>query len=275
MYGYIYETTNLINKKKYIGKHTSNKFDSKYYGSGKEFVKDLVKYGKDNFSIRVLEEVKTEEDLHKRETYYIELFDAVRSPMYYNNSYGGEQEGWQGVNRMFKENPNKWKESRRKASISQTGQNHSKETRMKISKALKGKAKSEEHKAHLRNVKKTLTDEQRHKIGLNFGTLGKESYLKGKTLENSEVVRKIAKHVKETKNSKEWKETKGVEARKKLSETRIKEGLAKGKNNPMYKVHTVYVSNIELDIAKRIKREEIENYLLNGWIKGNIHKMKK
>ena len=35
MKGYIYETTNLINGKKYIGKHKSNKFDHNYYGSGK------------------------------------------------------------------------------------------------------------------------------------------------------------------------------------------------------------------------------------------------
>ena len=30
MYGYVYETINLINGKKYIGKHVSNSFDSNY-----------------------------------------------------------------------------------------------------------------------------------------------------------------------------------------------------------------------------------------------------
>ena len=34
MFGYIYETVNLIDGKKYIGKHKSSKFDSKYLGSG-------------------------------------------------------------------------------------------------------------------------------------------------------------------------------------------------------------------------------------------------
>ena len=46
MFGYIYETTNLINGKKYIGKHKSRCFDVKYYGSGKLFRKELEKYRK-------------------------------------------------------------------------------------------------------------------------------------------------------------------------------------------------------------------------------------
>ena len=36
MYGYIYITTNLLNGKKYIGKHKSSEFEfDKYYGSDK------------------------------------------------------------------------------------------------------------------------------------------------------------------------------------------------------------------------------------------------
>ena len=43
MYGYVYETINLINGKKYIGKHVSNSFDSNYYGSGKNLIKAFNK----------------------------------------------------------------------------------------------------------------------------------------------------------------------------------------------------------------------------------------
>lgn len=168
MYGYIYETTNLINKKKYIGKHKSSSFDSNYYGSGKSFRKDLNKYGKNNFKVRVLEECDNQKELDEREKYYIELFNAVRSNKYYNNSYGGENEGWQGVNKMYKDNPQKWKENRLKSSNSQKGQIRSIETRTKISKALKGKSKSKEHIEHLKGAKHNLTEEQRYKIRFKF-----------------------------------------------------------------------------------------------------------
>ncbi len=48
MYGYIYLTTNLINKKKYVGQHKSSKFDERYKGSGKLIKKAFKKYGKEN-----------------------------------------------------------------------------------------------------------------------------------------------------------------------------------------------------------------------------------
>lgn len=274
MYGYIYETTNLINKKKYIGKHKSSFFDDKYYGSGKSFRKDLIEYGKENFSIRILEECNSQKELDKKETYYIELFDAVKSPKFYNNSYGGENEGWEGVNRMYKDNPQKWKENRLKSSNSQKGQTKSIETRNKISKALKGKSKSKEHIEHLRGAKHKLTEEQKYNIGLNFKTLGKESPLKGLTKNNSETLMRLSNSIKKTKNSREWKETTGKEAAKKLSKTRKERGLSKGKNNPMYGTKTKYVSNVEKDLVKRVNLDEVDKYLLDGWTLGNIHKQK-
>lgn len=273
MKGYIYETTNLINGKKYIGKHKSNRFDENYYGSGIALKRALDKYGKENFKVKILEEVEDISKLSSLETYYIKKFDAVKNKNYYNNSYGGESEGWQGINLMFKDNPEKWRKSREKSSKSQTGQKRTEETKKKISESLKGKPKSKEHIDKIIKSR-NYSSETKYKLGLNFGTLGKPSPIKGKTAENSEWVRKSRDNAIKTKNSKKWKETKGLEARKKISNTRIEKGIAKGKNNPMYGTKTAYVSNRDLDIAKRVKIEDVEIYLLNGWIKGNIHKMK-
>lgn len=278
MKGYIYETTNLINNKKYIGKHICNTFDKNYYGSGVGLKRALNKYGKENFKIRILEKIDNLDIISQRETYYINKFDAVKNKNYYNNSYGGESEGWQGVNKMFKDNPEKWKNSRIKSSKSQTGQKRSDETKLKISKALTNKPKSKEHIKHLRESKQEFWNkasyELRHRIGLNFGTLGKPSIIKGQTVETSDIVKRARDNMVKTKNSEEWKQTKGLEARKKISNTRKTKGIAKGKNNPMYGTHTTYISNIELDIVKRIPVENLEEYLLKGWKNCNIHKMK-
>lgn len=279
MKGYIYETTNLINNKKYIGKHIHDSFDTNYYGSGVALKRALNKYGKENFKTIILEEINDLDILSNRETYWIEHYNAVKDKNYYNNSYGSENEGWTGVNRMFKEDTEKWKACRIKSSESQKGQHKSQETKRKISESLKGRPKSKEHIRNLKESKRifwnSAPDDLRYKIGHNFGTLGKPSSIKGKTVETSESVRKARDNMVKTKNSEEWRNTILPQANKKISETRIKKGLAKGKNNPMYGTHTTYVSNVETNIVKRINIEELETYLLNGWINCNIHKMKR
>ena len=279
MKGYIYETTNLINGKKYIGKHISNKFDNNYYGSGVALKRAINKYNKENFKVVILEEVEDLSLLSKLETDYIIKFNAVKDNNYYNNSYGGEDEGWSGINKMYKEKPDLWRRNREKSSKSQTGQKRTLETKTKISNSLKGRIFSEEHRKNISEAAKKrlsiLNKEERYKIGLNFGTLGKSSPIKGRTKYNSEQVRKATESMVRTKNSKEWKETIGKDTAKKISQTRKEKGLAKGKNNPMYGTKTVYVSNTELDIVKRVKIEELDNYIKLGWLKCNIHKMKK
>lgn len=89
MYGYIYLTTNKINGKKYVGQHRSEYFDTKYFGSGKLFVKALNKYGKDNFSVELLESCNSDEELNIKEIYYINKFNAVNSDEFYNIANGG------------------------------------------------------------------------------------------------------------------------------------------------------------------------------------------
>ena len=74
MFGFIYEITNKVNGKKYIGKKqcvrkikrkplkgkTRNRIDQKesdwktYTSSSKELNEDIIKYGKENFEFRIL-----------------------------------------------------------------------------------------------------------------------------------------------------------------------------------------------------------------------------
>ena len=91
MYGYIYETTNLVDNKKYIGQHKAERFEPEnYIGSGILLLKAIKKYGKDNFSCRLLEACNSKEELNEAEKRWIKEFNADNSDEYYNIAEGGE-----------------------------------------------------------------------------------------------------------------------------------------------------------------------------------------
>ena len=89
-YYFIYETTNNINGKKYIGQHTTSNMDDGYMGSGKLLQRAIDKYGVDNFSRKILAYASTKEELNELEKYYINKFNAIKSDRYYNIAEGGE-----------------------------------------------------------------------------------------------------------------------------------------------------------------------------------------
>lgn len=78
----VYLITNLINGKRYIGMDTKN--NPNYLGSGSLIVKAIKKYGKENFKKEILETCSTINELEKRETYWIEYFDALNDENFYN-----------------------------------------------------------------------------------------------------------------------------------------------------------------------------------------------
>lgn len=90
MYGYIYLTTNLVNGKKYVGKHKSSYFNPEYKGSGKLIKLAFEKYGWSNFKTELLEECLNESHLNQQERYWISFFDAAERKDFYNLSNGGE-----------------------------------------------------------------------------------------------------------------------------------------------------------------------------------------
>ena len=91
MFGYIYKTTNNTNGKIYIGKKHSKKFVKDYYGSGKLINRAIDKYGLENFTVEMIEECETLEELNNREVYYIEFFNSHFSlGNGYNIDLGGD-----------------------------------------------------------------------------------------------------------------------------------------------------------------------------------------
>jgi len=88
----IYKTTNLINGKIYVGKHTMDRDD--YLGSGNLLKRAVKKYGSENFVRETLENCGDNlELLNEREKYWIEKLNSTNLEIGYNianGSVGGD-----------------------------------------------------------------------------------------------------------------------------------------------------------------------------------------
>ena len=86
MYGYIYKTTNLVNKKTYIGQHKAKTFEpKKYLGSGSTISKSILKYGKENFSCELIQWCESKQDANEKEIFWISKLKPE-----YNLTKGGD-----------------------------------------------------------------------------------------------------------------------------------------------------------------------------------------
>lgn len=88
--GYIYETTNLINGRKYIGLSNKEQFDSSYLGSGSILKKAIKKYGRESFKVKPLEYHYNKQSLIDAERRVIKERKANISDEYYNICEGGQ-----------------------------------------------------------------------------------------------------------------------------------------------------------------------------------------
>jgi hypothetical protein len=88
MLHFVYETTNLINGKKYIGKHSTENIDDKYLGSGLLLVRAIEKYGKGKFQREILKEFDSEKDAYEYEKSLI-TEKIIKDNNYYNIMIGG------------------------------------------------------------------------------------------------------------------------------------------------------------------------------------------
>lgn len=81
--GFVYEWTNLINGKKYIGAHRGT-IDDGYKGSGKIFKNALRKHGIQNFSREILFYVFDADKIKEIESHYLETLNCASDERYYN-----------------------------------------------------------------------------------------------------------------------------------------------------------------------------------------------
>lgn len=159
MIGYIYITTNLINNKKYIGLKTSEKFVPTYLGSGRIIKKAINKYGKDNFSVQVLQECESIDELKDAERKWIKFYNAQIDSNFYNIAEGGQ---WGNcVDGMSEEELKEYKQRLSKSIMKSYETNPKlKELRAEQRRSMKGKISlSEETKMQRSELMKQRWDE--------------------------------------------------------------------------------------------------------------------
>lgn len=213
IYGVIYMVTNIITNKSYIGRKRLKEkgyYDlHNYYGSGIHIRNSINKYGIDNFKKVYLDIASNDEELDKKEIYYIEKYDTYHNG--YNATIGGEH--FRGV---FSNNET------RKKKISEWSKNYWKDEtkRAELLKARSGRKNSELTKKIMSESAKKSWTEERKQQARNSG-----NYSRVISAEQKEFLSKTNKG-------------------------RVK--INNGTNET------------------QVLKEELENYLNNGWILGAI-----
>lgn len=152
----LYQTTNLLNGKIYVGVHRlQNTSTSRHYlGSGNNIKAAIKKYGKESFIRATLAEFSCAADAYLAEAEMVtEEFVECRDT--YNLCVGGD--GGVGYKKGITLTP----EHKAKISAARKGKTHTEEAKARISAASKGRVISEETRAKL---SKKCSEEKKAKI---------------------------------------------------------------------------------------------------------------
>ncbi len=103
MYFYTYKITNLKNGKYYYGAHSTNNLNDGYMGSGRQLELAKKKYGKEYFTIEILQHFSSKEEMYNAEAGLI-TEHVVSDPQSYNEKLGGYG-GWDHIDSSGNNNP--------------------------------------------------------------------------------------------------------------------------------------------------------------------------
>lgn len=198
IFGFIYITTNLIDKKKYIGQKKITKNDNHwktYLGSGHALKKAIAKYGKENFDRKIIDIAFGFEELNNLELFYTKIFNVVVDREWYNLCYGGGgTKGTAGVKRT-----EETKQKLREAKLGEKNPNYnrvySEEERQKLRDKMSGQGNPMYGRSGelSPNYGKIFSEETREKI--RQATLGEKNHNYGKHMpeEQKEKLREYNK----------------------------------------------------------------------------------
>jgi group I intron endonuclease len=187
----IYKITNKVNGKIYVGKtvrslqirwrgHCQNCNE----GSSSSLHRSIRKYGKDSFSIEILDQGNSPAELNILEKLWIKKLQSYKSQIGYNLTFGGD--GGLKIPGLRKCS----EETKTKISRALKGKKRSKEVREKMSQTRKGRRFSEEMKIRYSLAQKARYTKMKL-LGIPNPLKGRKAWNKG--IPNSEETnRKIA-----------------------------------------------------------------------------------
>jgi group I intron endonuclease len=270
-FNFVYITTNLVNKKQYVGDHSTNNLkDRRYIGSGQLIIKAIKKYGKKNFKCEILEFFSTKQKAFDAQEKYINEYSTLVPNGYNISPKGGHNvkdcfstESKSKISNSLKESYKNNPELRENLRIKATGRKASEETlkilknrdrsKWKISeqgikniKESASKPKSEEHKKHISEAKKGKKLTEEHKKNIGKGLEGRIPWNKGLTKETDN-------RINSKKRSEESKRKQGntMKGRRKLSPIQVNEIKEKIKYMKIQDIAKEY--NVKRNLIYKIK----------------------
>ena len=152
----VYLATNQLNGMQYVGQTVDSlpqrwkeHISEAKSGTTYHFHRAIRKYGADSFSLCILHECETKEEMDFVEIFYIDIL-VTKSPVGYNLTHGGDGTlGYKHTEEAKRKQSEthrgkkRTKESIRKTADAHRGTKHSEETKKKMSEAAKGRKFSE------------------------------------------------------------------------------------------------------------------------------------
>lgn len=253
-YHYFYKITNLINEHYYYGIHSTNNLNDGYFGSGHRLKLAIKQYGKENFKKEILKFFDSREQCSEYESLVVNE-NCVFDIDCYNLKRGGDYGTTIGTILTVDEN-GVWQRCKydddkyingtlKPFSAGKVTAYDIKENKYKLISIEE--YKKEKDVRYIHSTKDTVlvknNEKQIFRISLND-----ERYLSGELV----PVWKDRKHSKET--------------REKMCLTHKSNKDQQGERNSQY--GTCWVYNEKGNI--KIKKEELQEYLNNGYIKGRV-----